>query len=391
MKTISPTSYLSRLRRHILPILVWSVVVAIVGGLFSRRAQRFEVVGIARGHVRQIAANCTGRLKSIPVQLFDEVILGQPVAVVNTILDNEQPQEQLEAQLSTILAEIEHLTSQLVTTHDDLLAEKHDRESNRLSDSRRFSVDVENARLEILRYRALIETDRIRLEDLALEIQTLKELVEEEAIAPYELEKTKVQYEALAKKIEENEELLDQARTALEQKQQRHDEYTRYEPYHPSVEDALDVIRKSIKIQERRMDELLVQLEALEPLKSLKLFAPIDGVVSQILHWPGEAVLASEPILTITETKPTEIIAYASGSQMGEIQKGMTVELMKRSSSKKTDVARSQVIYVGPAVEQLPTRLWQNQNIPEWGRPFIIKVPPQMELISGEIVAISRL
>ena len=209
MKIISPTSFLSRLRRHFLPILVWLSVVACVLGLFTRRQQRFEVLGIAQGQVRQIAANCTGRLTSLPVQLFDQVSLGQPVAVVNTILDNEQPQDQLQAQLSTILAEIEHLTSQLVPTQDDLLAEKTDRETSRLSDSRRFSVDVESARLEILRYRALIETDRIMLEDLALEVQTIKELLAQEAVAPYELQKAQVQYETLAKKIEENEQLLE--------------------------------------------------------------------------------------------------------------------------------------------------------------------------------------
>ena len=388
---ISPTSYLFRLRRHILPILVWLSVVAAVVGLFTRRSQRFEVLGIAQGQVRQIASNCTGRLKSVSVQLFEEVSLGQPVAVVDTILDNEQPRAQLQAQLSTILAEIEHLTVQLVPTQDDLLAEKADRQTNRLSDSRRFSVDVENARLEILRLRALIETDRIMLEDLALEVQTVKELLAQEAVAPYELQKAKVQYETLATKIEENEQLLEQAKDALTQTQQRRDEYTRYKPHHPSVEDALDVIRKAIKIQERRMDELLVQIEALEPRQALQLTAPIDGVVSQIQHWPGEAVLAGESILTIAEVKPTEIIAYALEDQVNQIQKGMVVELVKQSEPKKIEIARSQIIYIGPIFEQLPPRLWRNPNIPEWGRPFLVKAPPQMKLIIGEVVGIRRL
>jgi multidrug resistance efflux pump len=388
---ISPISYFSRLRRHIPPILVWLSVLAVVVGLFTRRSQRFEVLGIAQGEVRQISTSCTGRLKSVSVQLFEEVSLGQPVAVVDTILDNEQPRAQLQAQLSIVLAEIEHLTVQLVPTQDDLLAEKADRQTNRLSDSRRFSVDVENARLEILRLRALIETDRIMLEDLALEVQTVKELLAQEAVAPYELQKAKVQYETLAKKIEENEQLLEQSKDALTQTQQRRDEYTRYKPHHPSVEDALDVIRKAIKIQERRMDEILVQIEALAPRQALKLTSPIDGVVSQIQHWPGEAVLAGEPILTIAEVKPTEIIAYAVEYQVNQIQKGMVVELVKQSEPKKIEIARSQIIYIGPIVEQLPPRLWRNPNIPEWGRPFLVKAPPQMKLIIGEVVGIRRL
>ncbi len=391
MKTISPTSYLSRLRRHLLPVMVWICVVVFIVLLFTRRSQRFEVLGIAQGQVRQVAASCTGRLTSIPVQLFDQVSLGDEVAVVDTILDNEQPEDQFQAQLDTIEAEIEHLTSQLVPTHEDLLAEKADRETNRLSDSRRFSVDVENARLEILRYRALIETDRIMLTDLSLEVETMKELLAQEAVAPYELQKAQVQYETLAKKIDENELLLEQAKNALKLTQQRRDEYLRNEPHHPSVEDALDVIRKAIKIQESRMEELVVQIEALKPRKQLQLTAPIDGIVSQILHWPGEAVLATEPILTITEIKPTEIIAYALEDQVDQIKKGLSVELVKKNASKKIEVARSQVTYIGPAIEQLPARLWRNPNIPEWGRPFMIKAPPQMNLVTGEVVGIRRL
>jgi hypothetical protein len=139
------------------------------------------------------------------------------------------------------------------------------------------------------------------------------------------------------------------------------------------------------------MDELLVQIEALEPRKTLSLVAPIGGVVSQIMHWPGEAISASEPILTITEVKPTEIIAYAGADQVNQIKKGMAVELIKKSESNKIEIARSQIIYVGPIVEQLPLRLWRNQNVPEWGRPFLIKAPPQMKLISGEVVGIRRL
>ena len=401
MKIMSPTSYLSRLRRHILPILVWLCTVACIAVLFTRRSQRFEVLGIAQGQVRQIAASCTGRLTKIPVQLFDQVRLGQEVAVVDTILDNEQSKDQLEtqiytkdqleAQIDTIEAEIEHLTSQLIPVHEDLLAEKVDRETNRLSDSRRFSVDVENARLEILRYRALIETDRIMLVDLSLEVETIKELLAQEAVAPYELQKAQVQYETLAKKIEENEYLLAQAKNALKLAEQRRDEYFRNKPHHPSVEEALDVIRKAIKIQESRMIELAVQIEALKPRQTLKLTAPIDGVVSQILRWPGEAVRATEPILTITEIKPTEIIAYASEDQVDEIKKGLAVELVKKSVSKKIEVTRSQITFIGPSMEQLPPRLWRNPNIPEWGRPFMIKAPPQMKLVSGEVVGIRRL
>ncbi len=405
MKMIILISYLSRLRRHILPILVWLCALAAVVGLFTRRSHRFEVVGIARGQVRQIAVNCPARLKTVHVQLFENVKKGQTLAVVNTVLDNEQPRVELQAQLDPILAEIEHLAAQLVTTQEDMLAEKADRENTRLSDRRRFSIDVENARVQILSLRSQIASDRIILEDLAMEAKIVRDLLEQDAVAPYELEKTQVQYNSLAKKIEENEHLLEQAKSDLEQNQQRWDEYARSHPFHPSVDDALEVIRKQIGVQEHLMDGLLVQLEALKSREALELKAPIDGIVipvqqranearlrrpgENILRRPGEVVDAGEPILVIAEARPTEIIAYVGDRQLGQVEEKMLVELIK--DREPPQIATSQITHVGPTMELMPERLWRNPNIPQWGRPVVIGVPEGLELVPGEIVGIRRL
>ncbi len=388
MKRIDIRSYLFRLRLHLLPILVWLGALACVIGLFSRRSQRFEVLGMAQGRLRQISATSTARVTNVSVGLFDRVEKGQTVAVLNSVLDDEQSRDQLQAQLDTVLAETERLTAQLVPTQEALSAEKADRETSRISDGRRFAVDVDNARLEILRLRAMIEADRITLEDLALDVKIAEKLVAEEALAPFELQKTRAQYNALATKIEETENLLEQAKAALEQTQQRRDEYIQHQPYHPSVDDALEVIRKAIRVQEKRMEELVREMESLDRRAELELKAPMDGVVSGILHRQAEVVLAGEPILTIAEGDITDIIAYADESMMSEIREGMVVQLIKNSEPSKVQVESSEVTYVGPVVEQIPVQLWLNPNIPQWGRPFLIKAPAQMKLIAGERVGI---
>jgi multidrug resistance efflux pump len=388
MKRIDIRSYPFRLRLHLLPILVWLGAVACVIGLFSRRSQRFEVLGLAQGQMRQIAATSPARLDSVSVRLFEQVQEGQTLVVLNTVLDDEQPRRQLQAELNTVLAEIERLTAQLVPTQDTLFAEKADRETTRISDSRRFSVDVDNARLDILRLRALVETDKITLEDLAWDVKITEQLVSEQAVAPYELQKTKTRHNTLAKKIEENEHLLEQARAALEQALRRSEQYGQSRPHHPSVEGALDVVRKAIKVQEERMNEVLTQIESLDRREALELKAPFGGVVSQILHHQTEVVLAGEPIMTVSEGEVTEIIAYASESQMSLIKEGMAVELIKGSEPAKTQIERSEVTYVGPVVEPMPAQLWLNPNVPQWGRPFLIKAPAQMKLTIGEKVGI---
>jgi len=406
MKIISPTSFLSRLRRHILPILVWLSVVACVVGLFTRRSQRFEVLGIAQGQVRQIAATCTGRLKSVPVSLFEQVEVGQTLAVVDTILDNEQLLEaELKSQLAAATAEIEHLVAQLVPTQEALLAEEADREINRVGEMRRFLVDVEQTRLQILDLRSQIASDRIVLEDLAIEVKITEDLLEKEAVAPYELQKVKVQYNSLAKKTEEDQHMLEQAKSDLGQAQQRYGEYARKHPFHPSVNDALDVIRKEIGVQEHLMNGLLSQLEALKSREALELKSPFDGVVvglqantnevafrrpgENVLRRPGEVVTAGDPIFAVAETEPSEIIAYVNEAQLGQVREKMPVELIK--NTQPSQIAWSEVIFVGPTAELMPERLWRNISIPQWGRPIIVNIPEGLELVPGEIVGIRGL
>ena len=390
-KKLSRSNWLGRLDlRRCLPVVVWLVVVVCVIGLLYHRSRRFEVLGFAQGQVFEVSATCTGRLKKVPVGLFEKVEQGQIVAVLDTILDNEHPRDELQARLATILAEIGHLTAQLVPTQEGLLAQAANLETNRVGDMRRFSVDVESARLQILQLKTLIATDQITLENLAVDVKIAEKLLEEEAIAPYELQKTQVQYNTLAKKVEENGLLLEQAKSDLELARQRRDEFVRRQLQHPSVDGALEVVRKAIMVQERLMDEVSVQLVALKMREALELKTPLGGVVSQIQRWPGEVVDVNDPILTIAQLQATEVVAYTGEERIDQIREGMAVELVK-NSGRTQQSARSQVISIGPAVVQKPVQLWRNPNIPERGRPFVVKVPPQMKLIIGERVGIRTL
>ncbi|MBN2314289.1 MAG: HlyD family efflux transporter periplasmic adaptor subunit [Sedimentisphaerales bacterium] len=399
-------SLTTRLRFHLLPVLVWLGAVACVVMLFSRRAQRFEVLGMARGQVRQIAANCTGRLTDLRVELFEHVDAGQTVAVINTVLDNESIVEaELKSQLDAAIAEIEHLTAQLVPTQEALMAEKADREINLAVEMRRFLADAEQTRLQILTLKAQIASDRILLTDLASEVNITEALLKEEAVAPYELQKAKVQYDSLAKKIQENENMLAQAEEDLGQARQRADEFVEHQLVHPSVDSALEVIRKEARVQEKLVHGLLEQLEALKTQREIELKAPFAGVVisiqgqanQAIFHRPGEGVIrragevvrAGDSILAVAETAPSEIVAYVSEAQLGFVKETTPVEIVKRRPPEQK--ARCQVDYVGPALELIPEQLWLNPTVPQWGRPIVIRIPEGLELIAGEVVGIRTL
>ena len=407
MKKISSRSFsLNNFRPHIMPVTVWLAVVVCIAWLFSYRAQRFEVLGMAQGQVWQVAATCTGRLKELPVQLFEEVKKGQTVAVISTILENEQMLEaELKGQLAGITAEIEHLSAQLVPTQDTLLAEKADRDSARLEEDRRFSTDVESTKIRILDLRALIASDRITLKDLAMEVKIAEDLLKRDAVAPYELEKAKVQYDSLAKKVEENEQLLAQAGENLKEALRRQEEYRKLQPYNPSVESALEAIRKDIKVQEQLMNGVLAQLKALESRQTVELKAPMDGVVvpvpiranealmrrpgEKVLRRAGEVVVAGEPVIAVAEPQCREIVAYVSSRRLGQLQDKMMVEVVK--DREPAQIAKAQVVSVGPVMELMPEQLWRNPNIPQWGLPLLIKVPQGLNVIPGEVVGVRGL
>jgi multidrug resistance efflux pump len=380
-----------RIHPQILPLVVWLVALAGVAVLFLRSSVQFEVVGLTQGEISQVCAPVDGRLKAVYVQLYDNVAKGQVVAA----LDDEL----VAAKIDTIAAAAEHLRAQLAPTQQQLLTDAASRELNRTEEQRRFAVDIERARLNILGLKVQIATDRVTFENYAVELKIATDLLAKNAIAPYELEKTKILYDATAKKIQETETQLAQAEEQLKEVQRRQDTLASQTPQNPSVDAALEPIRKEVAVQEKLMQELEVQR------KGLVITAPIDGVVVQILaraneaatqragegvlHRPGEVVIAGQPILVIAQGKPKEIIGYEREGQIGQIKAGAKVELVKKSLPPQ--IGRSEVTFVGPVVEQLPARLWPNPNLPQWGLPFVIKVPEGMELTAGEMVGIRRL
>ncbi len=394
-----------RLNMHVIPVLVWLAAVIVVVGLLAHRARRFEVLGIVQGQVRQISLSCIGRVKSVPVQLFEKVNKGQTLAVMDTIPDNEKQllEAELKAQLAAIAVEKERLTAQLADTKERLLTDNADREANRIEQKRRFAVDVDNIRLLILELKATIASDLIMLRDLQMEVKIVDRLLKRGAVERYELQKAKVQYESLAIKIKENELVLKQAQINLEQTLSREKEYAEYELYQPATKFVLEAIGKSIEAQEYLMDSVLEQYKVLQSRESVELKAPFDGVVitvplqanetlrpgEKVIRRADEVVAAGEPILSIIESQPSEIIGYVMETQVNRVQEGMEVELIK--VSEPAQIARSRITYVGPAVEQMPMRWRRNPNIPQWGRPFRVEAPAQMKLTIGEKIGIRRL
>jgi len=365
---------LRRWRHHGLSVAVWLGAVAIVGWLMVRRTQHFEAVGIARGEVRPVAALTNGRVRMLPIRLFDPVKQGQTLVVLED--------DRIQALLVTASAEAARLRAEVVATENKLAAEAQVQEVSEIADARRFAVDIEQTRIRQLETTTSLKTDRIKLEFLRLQMNMFRQTRGTGATSELQFRSAETDAAATEQKIRENERTLTQLQLDLQNANQRQGDFARHHSIPQAIEKALEPLRAAVIVQQRRIEELTLDRSM------LVLFSPMDGIVSDVLRGVGEAVSLGQPIVTVATSQPSDIVAYLNVTQRSRVYAGMpvNVELAWRGEPRKA--ARSTVTGIGPVVEQLPTRLWQNPSLPEWGWPVSIAVSPDLKAISGELVGV---
>ncbi len=374
----------SRLFLRALPVLVWLGTVLCVVGLFHRRAARFEVVGVARAEVHDVGTNTRARLISVSVQLFQKVNKGDPLAVVNTVPDDER----IEAEIATIQAQMDFAEAQLTELRRNYVADVNNRESEWWAEMRAFTADIVVAKARIVDANAVLENDQAMLEETKQGIKRFA--FENQAnladIAIYnKLQTLKENHDSLARKIVRDKGVLDKYKKLLEEAEQRKE---RYKDYRPVVGTDPNEAQRVIDLAKEALERQKNELE--ERQRELVLTAPCDGFVSSIDGRVGEVVIIPDaPILSISEEKPNTIIAYAGEELVGHFAAGKPIEVIKGSEPKQ--IGRSKVTHISPRVEQMPVRLWQDPAIPRWGRAVQIEIPLGMKLIPGEMVGIRGL
>ena len=382
---------MSSLRVHFLPFVVWVGTIALIVVLFSHRSNRYEVLGVAQGPVHQIAATCDGRLNEIKVELFDEVKEGDVVAVINGVLDNERPRPEINAEIGVIEAQMAHLAAQSKEARMIYAAQVKDRAVDLFAAGRPFANNVSDSKLRVLELTAEIERDKLLLDELDLDIKrlVLSGALDVNDIALLDLQKMRTQKANIGKRIEQYQKILESDQKNLDEAIARESQFKDVrEPGLAEADQAAeDALRKQTEVLARQMDEVLVRLESVKKREAVELRAPFDGVVSLVQHDVGEAVLAGDPILTITKKTPDNIVAYATERQAGRVRENMKVQLVDRNSTPSL-IVDSQVVYVGPTVEQMPARLWRRANMPQWGRPILIEIPSSLKLLPGAMVGI---
>jgi multidrug resistance efflux pump len=353
-------------RHKTLPLIVWCLCAAAAVGMLATRAQRFEYIGVANAPSYEISSRTAATLASVTVALYDRVAPGEVVAV----LDDAQ----VKAAIETAQANVRRLTAELDAAKAGLSGAAGS--GGFATDLRRFAVDEDRQRLEALSIKVTLESDRVELERLAVELRRAEALRTAALISEAEFDNTRLLYEQVKRRNAENEKLLAETEDAVRRTQARRLGYEK-----PGAEPAaFRPLREGINVEIQRLKEV-------ETLRAaLVLKSPIAGRVSRILAARGQSVVAGEPILLIEDEAVREIVAYVRERDMRRVVPNSKVQV---ATMRGGTVADSVVTAVGPGLEALPARLWRNPQVAEYGLGVTIAASPLMALTPGELVSVS--
>ncbi len=358
------------MRRHRGPAVVWCLTVAVVVVMLQRRTMLVEAPGIVQSPSVVVTPLETGQLASVDVDLLQEVRRGQVLARMDDT--------RLRAEAAVVAAEVEALRHELEIAMGD-------RRQDEVSDLRRFTADVEQARLRILQVLAVLEPDRITLADLDRDVTAYAELLEGEMVSVRECERVRAERDVMAERVAEHEELLAGARGDLARAEVRRDEYMRGRPELLQADQnaSSEAIVARVGVLERRLEEVAVRRD------DLKLTAPFDGVVMQIPGCPGQVVRPGDPVLTLTSARPEQIVVWLDESDVDRLRKSRDLEAtVVQAHDGRRLKAVCPVVRVGPAVVTLPVELWPSPNRPVRGRPVVLGIPAGLDLAPGELVTV---
>ena len=392
------------IRYQVLPVLVFAGALSATIWLWGHQAGSSHASGEAEAARLELTAPVDGTLMPIrrpglsaaaaqdanspfvgQWQLFDQVSKGQLLVQMD-----DGPAL---AELAVVQSEVLTLSKQLLATEaqarqdlSGLALDQADRKYQWLNEASRLAVEVEALRLDRLdrKRRILAFEAQLRHEKALLEV--LKESRETGAATEFEVTDKQLLVTTLADEIKGRQDALAKAEEQLKQALARQEGHNRETGNFPkmelaSTETLLAPIRASITVQQSRLAQINRQIHSLE------LRAPFNGVIREIFRWPYQTVRMGEPIMILVADKSSHVLTYVRQHHRIKPRIGMRVKLRVRAAP--MEPVKGYVEQIGPQVVAVPLQHLRDPAIPEWGLPVRIRIPPESEILPGELVDIT--
>jgi multidrug resistance efflux pump len=344
---------LQELRLRGVPVLVFGGTIFAIAVLWQNHVAAPTMVGHAEPVLSNVCSYKAGVLAELKVARFQKVkkddLIGQVIVTDPKVL---------ESSLAVLRSEIEMLRFNLKP----------------IATQQRTAMDYEGLRLDWMRERAQLATTRVNLQLAETEYHRMEELFKDKIVSQRTFDQAKAAWEKLRGEVEELSLLVVEAEANLKQLQST------------NLPDITKIstapVRAEIAVQEAKLK--LTEAE----LSPILLKAPMDGIVTAILHRSGEAVTAGQPIVSIATFNPVRIVGYMRPPIVSDPKVGMRVEVRTRGMRRET--GKAQVMEVGTQMEQVPPSLLGSVRLgpAELGLPIDISVPTNLNIRPGELVDI---
>jgi len=317
--------------------------VGLFWGFGHGRWSSASVTGFAEAIDHPVAPLEAGRLVEVMVHLGQEVKAGTPLARLDA---EELTRKQEGAAIALREAEAALEAEEMVQ-----------------------KAAVARAELLVLRLENAQNQNRAQLAEAEQQVARLSALADQQLVTTGLLEQSRLRRAGLAASVA----TLDQARKqrqaglgkTLKETVTAEEVATRLAPY-----------REAVHLRE------LTLTSARAAVERTTLRAAADGIVSAVVHLPGDVVAAGAEVVRVTSGRPGVVICWLPEREAGRAWPGKAVKLReKRLLARSFD---AHVVDVSPVIEEIPVRARDALNVPAWGRRVVMAGEPPRALIWGE-------
>lgn len=330
--------------RHV-PVVAYLICIGLAVYLWNQHWTPSTFVGEVQGTLSNVTSAQDGRLVSLSIRQFDNVTKGQVLGKVAAQTPGEAT-----AGLATIRADLEVTRARMAL------------------DQQRNDQNYQQQRVDYLSQRVDLAIARAKLRFAQSELDRNEKLRGENIVAQFDYELALDNRDALAAEVKEREALVaetEKTLTAMKSSGSENREAL-----------GLDTIDEAIKAQEEQFRQTVETV----------LRAPIDGVVTKVYRNPGENILASEPLVTISSELGENIIGFLRQPISFEPKAGDLV--LVRSRGNRRQIGEARIVKVGARLELFtqPLRARGFDSSQERGLPVLIDLPEGLALYPGELV-----
>ena len=180
--------------------------------------------------------------------------------------------------------------------------------------------------------------------------------------------------------IQNNEVLSARVEDRLREAEARQRRFQELRGFDGSTDARIAALTEAVSVQQARIHEIRLARQA------LVVRAPVSGQVSDVLARQGQSLLPGEPVARLVGTRAADIVAYLPEGVGAEVRAGDLVRVAR--PAQPWENAEAIVERVGPAIEEIPSRLWRDPAVAEFGRPLLIEGAAALEILPGEAVSV---